>query len=167
MPLRRLPKRSGDKPDRLLAASCSSLDHGFLDPPPRVFMTAFMVCHARLRQTALWRCVAVDAGHGLFAPLDVHGPHLGEEIEARIGKMVVDPPRQLAPVALCLECIPERRDDNASGRAHAALGIAAVPDVVSVIRLVSRAVVAVLVALGVDRAATIGGSDGDTTEAIL
>lgn len=56
-------------------------------------VVGFRSCQATLRFD-----VAVDPAFRILAPSDVEGRELGEEVETRIGQMVVYPPSERAPV---------------------------------------------------------------------
>src|SRR6476661_2493805 len=101
-----------------------------------------MVGHAGSRQAAPWSDEAVDPTHRLFPPLDVEGCELRIEYEMRIGKMIMDPPREPTPVRAHAIAIGEPGHDHACGRTHQAALIAQVPDVIGGIKLDPRAMLA-------------------------
>jgi hypothetical protein len=101
-----------------------------------------MVRHSRPGQTPPQRDIAVDAPLGPFVPTNVERAVDREELQVSVGQMVVDPPRQLAPVAIIAEPVDERWHDDAGGRPHEAITIAHVPDKASGIAFVGSATVA-------------------------
>ena len=98
-----------------------------------VRMIAGVVHHVWFYQTPAWRDKAVDAFAGAFVPLDVERKELREELEMGIGQLVVDLPGQCPPVGTVGRPVDELRDDDSGGRSHAAIGVAAVPDVSGVV----------------------------------
>ena len=75
-----------------------------------------------------------------------------------IGQMVVDPPGDGFPVAGAFVIGDEAVDDDAGGGAHAAVGVAPVPDMAGIIALVAAAIELVLIAEVVDRGRAVGAS---------
>ena len=65
--------------------------------------------------------------------LEVERTELGEELQMGIGQVVVDLPGQCPPVGPVGRPVGELRDDDTCGRSHAAIGVAAVPDVSGVV----------------------------------
>ena len=106
-----------------------------------MLMRAAMIFHSRLRQASFRTRVTVDGPSGLFKPGYVEGPVFREEVETGIGQMIMDPPGQLLPIALLLERIPERRNDDTGRRAHHAV-TSTIPDMARVIALIGSAAVA-------------------------
>ena len=127
-------------------------------------MIAGVVHHVWFRQTPAWRDKAVDAFAGAFVPLDVERTELREELQMGIGQVVVDLPGQCPPVGPVGRPVGEPRDDDTGGRPHAAIGVAAVPDVSGVVLVVRGTVEFVPVAEFVQRGGAESAADIDAAE---
>jgi len=85
------------------------------------------------------RHVSVDTARRVLSPSQIESGELREVPLRRIGQMVMDPPCEVLPVAAALILVREPRDYDTSTGAHAALGIAAIPDVMGVVRVILSA----------------------------
>lgn len=109
----------------------------YASPPFRV--TDCIVRHTWLRQTTFRRAIAIDPAFGSFGPTNIERPVLREEIQRRVGKVVVYPSCQPLPIALSLEPVPEAWHYNAGSSSHLAVFVAHIPDVAAVIFFIRSA----------------------------
>ena len=97
-------------------------------------------------------------------PIDVENSELREKLKLRIWQMIMDPPRQRAPVGPFGIELRKPWKDNAGGCAHAAFRIAPVPDVAGTALLIGGAIKSICIAESVDGAGALGGANCDMTE---
>ena len=127
-------------------------------------MLALVVTHAGLGEAALGRDVTVDPTLRLLPPRDVESRSDWEEVEARIWKVVVNPPSHLLPVGSGFDAICKAWHYDASRGSHATLGIPTIPDVAGIVGFVARAVQPILIAEVVDGRRAVRGADSDPAE---
>ncbi len=129
-------------------------------------MVGVLVCVSNFGQQPLWRDTAVDAALPLFVPAQIERGQIGKETHVGIGQMVVNPPRQPAPIGARVIAVYEPRDDDGGHGAHVTIGIQPVPDMVGVGSLVGGAVVLVPVSGPdfVDRHGPTGRANADAPE---
>src|SRR5215831_13058179 len=96
-------------------------------------MVAPMIVHARSGKTAARVDEAVDAPAGPLVPAAIECSKFWEELQLAVGEIVMNPPRHCAPVHAGRTAIGKPRHHHRRHSAHAALGIAAIPDVASIV----------------------------------
>ena len=75
--------------------------------------------------------IALDCALGALMPANVEGPVGREEVERRIGQVLMDPARHDPLVAWLLVLLPEARDNDAGHVAHVTVCIEPIPDMAS------------------------------------
>jgi hypothetical protein len=78
-------------------------------------MAPVMIGHPRLGQATARGHETVDPPFGHFTPADVEGEIDREKAQRRIRQMIVNPPRELGPVAGVRETVDETGDRDAGG----------------------------------------------------
>ena len=127
-------------------------------------MIARMIVHAGFRQGASRAGVAIDPPLGLVTPCQVEGGADRIELHARVGKVVVNPPRHRSPISVRLVAVREPRHDDARRRPHATVRVAAIPNVAGVVGLVARARMPVRISKPIHQGRPVGGTDRDPSE---
>ena len=129
---------------------------------------ALMVIHSGFSEyLRRWTEPAADVAFRQFVvPSEIEGGVFRKKDHPRVRQFVVNEPGQRAPVLLLLiySGVDEPRDDNAGCSADAALGIAMIPNMASVARLVAGALHVVDAPIAVYSRTSEGGANDDRSE---
>lgn len=99
-------------------------------------MIAVMARRTGFAQQALGRDITCDPPFGYFIPGNVERGEFGKKLQLAVIEMVVDPPRQAAPIrAFCIP-IGEPRNNDAGARTDLSRTVTLVPDMSGAIALV-------------------------------